>query len=481
MAAARKGAGPGKQAGAAGATATREGANAPPGTLLARDVEILEGVHSEWHPFISRPLLRQALSAIDAAGDSAHIAPPATDMFNALRDCRPGEVVAVIVAQDPYPTPGDAMGYCFSARKAQGFPKSLQPIVRCLLNSALIKALPRYGDLRPLAVQGVLLLNAALTTREGVVRAHVSHWKPFMDFFLDQLCTHTSARFLLWGNVARDLVAPFAEKHGREVLFWSHPSPLGDNQQPPAKKFVNCDHFLRLNKALRADRRPPIHWALDAPALVFTDGGCPKNGAADAEAGFGVLIVGGHLGQTTIRGLVQASAYSLVDPKVPEKGFTSTVPNRAAAGSGSSGVITPTNNRAELAAFCWALLALLRGRVLGGIELVSDSKICVNTLTTWLPARRRKGTAHQLANFDLLVVAEALLAALKAQADVVLLTHTHAAHDRPCPARNTANYAQESCYWLGNAKADALAGSAVTDGVRLEIKTSIPPLRHFAA
>lgn len=437
-------------------------------TPLAKRVEdLLQGVHDDWRALISMPFLEKALIAIDAAGDTSRIAPPANDVFNFLRDCLPTEAVAAVMGQDPYPTKGHATGYCFGAWKKAGFPKSLQPIMDCLVRSGLIKQKPPYGDLRPVAVQGVLFINAALTTREGAIKAHVDAWKPFMDHFLEQLCKKTTVRFLLWGNVARDLVTPHAKAHGRETYFWSHPSPQADNQQPEPKKFANCDHFTKLNTALTGAGKPPIWWALDSPIFAFTDGSCPKNGAADAEAGFGVLIIGGHLGPTTVRGMVEPKEYSLIDTSAPELGFE-------AAGRAA----TPTNNRGELLAFCWAMLALLRGRALGPIEIVSDSEISVKTLNEWLPNRRRKGTAHQLKNFDLIEIAETLLTALKSQADSVTITHVEAAHDRACPPK-TEGGGRAACLWHGNRRADEIAKLGVTEGIPLDIRSNIAPVRRL--
>ncbi|NBQ70967.1 MAG: hypothetical protein EBU46_19900 [Nitrosomonadaceae bacterium] len=78
------------------------------------------------------------------------------------------------------------------------------------------------------------------------------------------------------------------------------------------------------------------------------------------------------------------------------------------------------------------------------------------TLTDWLPARRRKGTAHQLCNFDLVEIAEALLAALRAVAAVEL---THVNSHTPAPPASAPPRAR--ALWMGNAAADAAATAAL--------------------
>jgi uracil-DNA glycosylase len=443
---------------------------APSQPLAKRIGEILKDVHEDWLPLMNMDYLVKALTAIDSAGDTARTSPKPEMIFNFLRDSIPSEIQACIVGQDPYPNSSHATGYCFSAWKSAGFPKSLQPIIDCLVKSQLIRQKPAYGDLRPLAVQGVLLVNAALTTREGATKAHVDYWEPFMEFFLTKLCEVSTARFLLWGAVARKLVEPRANKYKRECYFWTHPSPQADNMQPVAKRFANCDHFTKLNAALESEGLRPINWAIDASVMSFTDGSCPKNGSANAEAGFSGLIVGGHMATTSVRGLVQPATYSLIDPLIPEKGFEA-----------NGGAVTPTNNRGELLGFCWILLLLLRGRVLGNIEIISDSDaIVVKMFNEYLPNRRKKGTASQLANFDLITIGEALLSALREQADMVTIIHTRAAHDRPCPPKIPGGGgAREACYWIGNSRADALAKQAVDEGVPLVISSSIGAVRRL--
>lgn len=201
--------------------------------------------------------------------------------------------------------------------------------------------------------------------------------------------------------------------------------------------------------------------------LVFTDGACSKNGRAGARASFAVV------GAVATAGLVEAATYRLVDARAPELGFVS-----LADSTNEAGCPAPSNNRGELLAIAHALLGLLRlvavappalqrlagaaaaappaAAVLPVCELVSDSRISLMTLSDWLPARRRKGTAHQLCNFDLVEIAEALLAALRAVATVVL---THVNSHTPAPPASAP--ARARALWAGNAAADAAATAAL--------------------
>ena len=142
--------------------------------------DLLAGVHPSWLPAFGR--------AADALDDIAHRleteratgithAPDRTDIFRAFRV--PIESVrVVIVGQDPYPTPGHAVGLAFSAnRDVRPLPRSLANIYR-ELHDALGITPAEHGDLLRWVDQGVLLLNTSLTVRQGEAGSHRSWpWK----------------------------------------------------------------------------------------------------------------------------------------------------------------------------------------------------------------------------------------------------------------------------------------------------------------
>jgi ribonuclease HI len=292
------------------------------------------------------------------------------------------------------------------------------------------------------------MLNAALTTRVGVRRAHAGHWKAFVDDFVKRLCAHHQAtgrrlHFLLWGGDARAFAA-VARRHQHAVHEWSHPSPMADNKLPEESRFRMCPHFEDVNAALEAESRRPIVWDNCAPVVGFTDGSCPRNGKPGARAGFATLITGGQFGGAIIRGEVVPCTYALVDDDHPERGVVAT-----------NTLVAPSNNRGELMGIIYCLLALLRGRAVGRVEIVADSEISINTLLDWLPNRLKKGTERELKNFDLVWIAWRLLGELRLQASAVVLTHTRS-HQKPPPASAPA---RERFLHKGNEKADEHAGA----------------------
>jgi uracil-DNA glycosylase len=434
------------------------GASGPAMALCGRFDEIVANLAPGWRELLDEKLLKAALREIDELGDGARTAPPAPLILEMLRYAAPAETVFVVMGQDPYPAPGDATGLCFSTGARGSVPDSLRNIFACLRAGGLMREdSDLTGDLTSWALQGGLLLNRALTTRVGARNAHSKIWKKFTSSLLVKAC---EARrnvqgccplvVLLWGREAQGLAAS-VRLAGAEAREWSHPSPLSDNKQPPERKFAACGDFLYINGLLRGHKSRPICWGPLAESFAFCDGACSGNGQIDAVASFGATWAGGACGGGRLCGRVEETAYALVDPSCPLRGF------RALAGTKKPA----TNNRGEYLGMCWALYGLLVCGTCGTAEVVSDSMLCVKTLTEWLPARRRKGTAHELENLDLVEIAEALLSALRARAASVTLTHVRSHQRAP-----TNGQSREFFLWKGNSAADGLAASGAAGGPR---------------
>lgn len=204
-------------------------------------------------PFLGAPAERVA-AAIDARSDAgAQVLPAPGDVFAALAATQPESVRAVILGQDPYPTPGDAHGLAFSYRGGRRLPQSL----RVILTEAL-GFVPSVGagDLTGWAEQGVLLLNTALTVEAGKAGAHIGlGWEELAG----QVVEHVSAlgaptAFLLWGGKARAM-APLVDRGRHLVLECGHPSPLNRHRD-----FKGCGHFAKANEWLERQGRGRIDW-----------------------------------------------------------------------------------------------------------------------------------------------------------------------------------------------------------------------------
>ena len=182
--------------------------------------------------------------------------PPGSRIFNAFDSTPFDKVKVVILGQDPYHEPGQAMGLCFSVPGGIQLPPSLVNIIK-EINSDLGTVIPTdKGDLRGWAEQGVLLLNATLTVRAHQAGSHQHHgWEEFTDAAISAInASRTGVVFLLWGSYAiakSKLIDP--SRH--YVLTAPHPSPLS-----AYRGFFGCHHFSQTNAILQQQGLEPIDW-----------------------------------------------------------------------------------------------------------------------------------------------------------------------------------------------------------------------------
>ncbi len=194
---------------------------------------------------------------LKAEYSSRNIFPPMNDIFNALRYTSYSDVRAVILGQDPYHGMGQAHGLCFSVKKGVQPPPSLQNIFK-ELNADIGIAPPNHGELTEWAKSGVLLLNTALTVREGQANSHRNQgWEILTDRVIELLNQREAPIvFLLWGGNARAKAKLITNKH-HLVLQCAHPSPLS-----AYNGFFGCRHFSKCNDFLVAHGMTPIDWRL---------------------------------------------------------------------------------------------------------------------------------------------------------------------------------------------------------------------------
>lgn len=186
---------------------------------------------------------------------SRTVFPPMHDIFNALKYTPFEKTKVVILGQDPYHEPGQAHGLSFSVKKGVKIPPSLVNIYK-ELNSDIGMAIPNHGELTSWATQGVLLLNATLTVRQGQANSHQKiGWATFTDNIIKIL--NESDRpivFLLWGGNARSKKAYITNKR-HLILETVHPSPLS-----AFGGFFGCKHFSQANDFLKSTGQEPIDW-----------------------------------------------------------------------------------------------------------------------------------------------------------------------------------------------------------------------------
>lgn len=189
----------------------------------------------------------------------AHIYPPFELVFNAFCQTPFENVKVVIMGQDPYHGAGQAHGLSFSVQKGVAPPPSLQNIFKELRDDVGFTP-PGHGCLIDWAHQGVLLLNATLTVREGEPKSHFGKgWEMFTDRVVQLLCERKDPIvFILWGRSAAEKFEHICSNAAHHlVLKAPHPSPFSAHTG-----FLGCRHFSQTNQFLKKVGKEPINWTL---------------------------------------------------------------------------------------------------------------------------------------------------------------------------------------------------------------------------
>ncbi len=200
--------------------------------------------------------LREFLLSEKRAGKRVY--PPGAQMFAALDLLPVAQVRVVIIGQDPYHGPNQAMGLSFSVPEGQPLPPSLRNIYLEIQEDLgqPIDLRRASGDLTHWAQQGVLLLNAVLSVEHAHAASHQGKgWEQFTDELVRRLANRNEKLiFLLWGSYAQKKAAQVAaDRH--HLLKAPHPSPLSAH-----RGFLGCKHFSAANRLLEQQGMAPIEW-----------------------------------------------------------------------------------------------------------------------------------------------------------------------------------------------------------------------------
>lgn len=167
------------------------------------------------------------------------------------------KVRVLIVGQDPYPTPGHAIGLSFSvAPDVRPLPRSLANIFT-EYSADLGHPSPSCGDLTPWSEQGVMLLNRVLTVRPGTPASHRGKgWEAVTECAITALVQRqTPLVAILWGRDASTLKPMLGENC--VAIESPHPSPLS-----ASRGFFGSRPFSRANALLAEMGAEPIDWRL---------------------------------------------------------------------------------------------------------------------------------------------------------------------------------------------------------------------------
>lgn len=185
--------------------------------------------------------------------------PKGYEIFSAFDNCPINKLKVVIIGQDPYHGPGQANGLCFSVNKGIMHPPSLINIFKELDSDLNISFIDRNGDLSKWSKQGVMLLNATLTVKQGLAGSHQNKgWEIFTDRVIEIISDETNNTvFLLWGSFARQK-KKLIDLNKHKILESGHPSPLSANRG----LWFGNKHFSQCNEYLKNIGKKEIDWSL---------------------------------------------------------------------------------------------------------------------------------------------------------------------------------------------------------------------------
>lgn len=221
------------------------------------NVKIEESWRQALQSEFDKPYFAGLVSYLHAEKDKGQtIYPPGNRIFRAFELTPVQNVKVVILGQDPYHNPGQAMGLSFSVPDGMPAPPSLVNIYKEIESDLGIR-MGRTYNLEPWARQGVLLLNSILTVRAGQAASHERiGWEEFTDAVIKYISDNCDGVvFMLWGNYAKGK-APLINAQKHLVLQAAHPSPLARGA------FFGCRHFSKANNFLTFKGKTPVNWQL---------------------------------------------------------------------------------------------------------------------------------------------------------------------------------------------------------------------------
>lgn len=176
------------------------------------------------------------------------ILPPIEQRYRAFTLCPLTNLKVVIIGQDPYHEYNQANGLAFSIANGEKIPPSLRNIFKELADDT--GTTRTNTDLSDWAEQGVLLLNAVLSVREGSANSHKEYgWEIFTNRVIQKISDEkNNIVFILWGRYAQN-VAKNVDRTKHHIIESTHPSPLSANRGGffGSKPFSRCNEYLERN------------------------------------------------------------------------------------------------------------------------------------------------------------------------------------------------------------------------------------------
>lgn len=229
--------------------------------------KLLEDVNPSWLDFFNNYKMRELFNSvineirceIELFDEHLEIFPSPNLVFNAIKDLSPKDVKVIILGQDPYHQPNQAMGLSFSVPENIKIPPSLINIYKELGTDIDGWEAPKNGDLTKWKEQKVLLLNSSLTVLQSKPMRHMKYWKPITDKIIEFISEMPQTKvFMLWGNSSK-IKKDYIKNNNNYILEANHPSPLSANRGG----WFGTKHFSKCNEILIKNKVKPINWILN--------------------------------------------------------------------------------------------------------------------------------------------------------------------------------------------------------------------------
>ncbi|MRN53635.1 uracil-DNA glycosylase [Paenibacillus monticola] len=206
---------------------------------------------------MQKPYFQELRLALTREYKEHTVYPPKDLLFTALKLTPYSETRVIILGQDPYHGAEQAQGLSFSVKPGVRIPPSLRNIYTELKEDIGVPV-PNHGSLLHWAEQGVLLLNAVLTVREGLPNSHKGlGWETFTDAIMGKLNERTVPLvFILWGSYAQKKGA-YIDSSRHQVIQSPHPSPLSAH-----RGFLGSRPFSKANQFLESRGLKDVNWTI---------------------------------------------------------------------------------------------------------------------------------------------------------------------------------------------------------------------------
>lgn len=194
------------------------------------------------------------------------IAPISSDVFRCFRETPLTDLKVILMGMAPYHTMKKdvfvADGLLMGCSNTDVLQPSLEQFYSALekeFYDGLCLEAAKSPDVSYLAKQGVLMLNAALTTEIGKPGNHIPVWEPFINYIFEHVFQYEGAPIIFLGKEAakyKKLLAPF-----KWSFVISHPASAAYNNTEWDSEGV----FAKVNKIIKDNNGYEIEWLEKLP------------------------------------------------------------------------------------------------------------------------------------------------------------------------------------------------------------------------